>query len=88
MKANSKRAAGKLRPIVRPSLKPKAIDDNSWYYEYRGRIDVVVYITTHSGVTASRIVKIPWRKLERSLARCRPNNRVSGPRPEGVTDET
>lgn len=75
---SSPRACRKQDQIVRPSLKPQRIDADAWYYEYRGRIDVVVYINTGSGIPASRCVKIPWRTLERSMRRCRLNTVRTG----------
>ena len=78
MKKNARRVGNTLRPLVRPSLRPQQIDEDAWYYEYRGRIEVVVYVTARDGSQASRIVSIPWRKLERSRARCRPNMKAEG----------
>jgi hypothetical protein len=63
----------KQQQIVRPSLRPQKIDDNAWYYESRGHIEIVVYVTTQDGSRVSRIINIPWRKIERSALRCRPN---------------
>lgn len=78
----SPRACRKQEQLVRPSLRSQKIDDDAWYYEERGRIDVVVYVTARDGSRASRIVKIPWRKLERSMSRCRPNTALTG-KPHG-----
>ena len=65
---------------ARPSRKPQNITDDAWYYEYRGHIELVVYAT--SAIDGNRIpvtVKIPWRKLENSMRRCRPNPTIHSP---------
>lgn len=57
----------------RPSLNPQKIDDDSWYYEYRGRIEVVHEIrdSATGNYIRTDTIKIPWRKLEKSMKRCR-----------------
>ena len=54
-----------------PSNSSTRLSDDSWYYEYRGRIDVVVWVT--EPLTQRRTattVRIPWSKLLRSAERC------------------
>lgn len=57
-----------------PSLKPQNITKDAWYYEYRGGIELVIWTTWGDGSSHPLVVKIPWGKLQRSLARCNPNH--------------
>ena len=79
-KQREAQAVGRSAPTAcsaRPSLNPQNIDDDAWYYEYRKRIDVVVYVTARDGLKYARTVRISWRKLEKSLMRCKPNPQIS-----------
>lgn len=54
-----------------PSREPTHLDSDTWYYEYRGRLELVVWTGETTNKKVSHI-KIPWRKLMASAKRCRP----------------
>jgi hypothetical protein len=52
------------------SLGPQHIDGHNWYYEYQGHILLIhEVLDKHGAVERTEEIKIPWRKLLRSLAR-------------------
>ena len=71
MKSSTRKAAGKasLDPLVRPSRNPQKISPTVWYYETRRGIEV--YCDDVRRISTARI---PWGRILKSLARCRPNN--------------
>lgn len=54
------------------SYSPQNIDDDSWYYEYRGKITFVKWATDGHGNRYCTTTHIPWRMLMNSARRCRP----------------
>lgn len=58
--------------IIKPSRNPQHINKYVWYYEFPGRIDLFHEIrlldNTH---LRTDTIRIPWRKLEKSMKRCR-----------------
>jgi hypothetical protein len=54
-----------------PSLEPQRVDKRTWYYEYRGSILVVHEAWSDGGYINTEQFRIPWRKLEVSMKRCR-----------------
>jgi hypothetical protein len=61
----------KAQKPAKPSNDSQRLTENAWYYEYRGRIDVVVWVTEpRTGFHTATTVRIPWSKLLRSAARC------------------
>lgn len=57
---------------ARPSHDPQDLSDNAWYYEGRTRIDLIYRIQLADGsYLRTDTIRIPWRRLEASLKRCR-----------------
>jgi hypothetical protein len=59
--------------MTRKPKKAKPSNDSTpfkggWFYEYRGRLDVVV------GGGRGPILSIPWRKILAAAQRCRPED--------------
>lgn len=59
--------------LVRPSRDPQTLHGDAWYYEYPSRIEVVIWTKAWDGTRTVASVNVPWKKLEASHARCRPN---------------
>jgi hypothetical protein len=58
---------------MKPSKNPVLINDDTWFYEYRGRIDLVHWCIDDKGKRRHpSIIKIPWTTLMASAQRCRP----------------
>lgn len=54
-----------------PPNSPTRLTEDAWYYEYRGRIDVVVWVTEpRTKFRVATTVRVPWWKLLRSAERC------------------
>lgn len=60
--------------MSKPSLKPQNFDRGAWYYEYKGRIEIIVVLNERHPreVREGHLhINIPRYRLERSLARMR-----------------
>lgn len=54
------------------SLEPQQLGKGDWYYEYPTHLLLVHEVRTREGVyIRTDQIKIPWRKIEKSLARIR-----------------
>lgn len=73
----SKRPARCSRPTCSPSLKPQRIDKDTWYYEYKNKIELVLWVTNPDTSRSCHTVFIPWRKLKKSAARCMANTKLA-----------
>ena len=56
--------------VTEPSRSPQHVHKDIWYYEDRRGIHVVVSGEYFNGKTIS--FRIPWGRLRKSLARCKP----------------
>ena len=74
-----KRQARSLNRVVRPSLNLQQVSEGTWYYEHRSHICVVHEVRNkQSGeYIQTEQIRIGWGSLMQSLARCRPNDKVS-----------
>ena len=62
----------------RPSNKPTNISEDSWFYERRGGIDLIHWCKDVEGKKRhASTIKIPWKLLMQSAARCRPEQVAS-----------
>jgi hypothetical protein len=61
---------------VEPSLNPQIIDEHNWYYEEANKIVLIHEVRDLKDGKCIRTdqIEIPWRKLIKSLARCRHNH--------------
>lgn len=59
-----------------PALDPQNLTSDAWYYEHRNHIDVIAWVTGRDGSRTSIEIRIPWRRLEASYSRCRPDASV------------
>lgn len=50
-------------------LKPQQINESNWYYEDPDGIDLVTRVFHTNGDVQTNRVKIPWKKLKKSLER-------------------
>jgi hypothetical protein len=48
---------------------PQRINDNNWYYEVRGGIEIVSY--AKENMLTPRVLLIPWKKILKSVERYR-----------------
>ena len=60
-----------------PSLKSQKVEENVWYYEYRGRISLVIHADlVRKANMGSIMIDIPKRKLQASLRRMNEGRRI------------
>jgi len=55
--------------VSTPSDAPQKLTKDSWYYEDKNSIDLIVWITGYDGNRRAAQIKIPHRKLLATLRR-------------------
>lgn len=60
------------KPNPSPSHHPQNISKQIWYYEYRGKLEIIFNPKTGD----FHHLKIPWKRLIESAKRCRPEEFV------------